>query len=229
MTDHDEVERVREIYDRRGVSPVDVDLPEVKEMVAERLAAWRRRIGPTPPSIVVEVGAGTGLALRGLVDHAGLPPVAIDLVVARAAAARDRGAAAVCADGRAVPLRSGSVDVVVCSTLFSSIIDPAVATAVADEVDRVLAPTGLILWFDLRIDNPRNPEVRGLPVAAVEALFPGFELDLERAVLLPPLARRLGRHVRMARALARVPILRGHLVGSLSRRASGRPVTNPRP
>jgi hypothetical protein len=56
---------------------------------------------------------------------------------------------------------------------------------------RVLAAGGAILWYDFFVDNPANPNVRGVRRREVEALFPGCRAELRRATLAPPLARRV--------------------------------------
>jgi hypothetical protein len=83
---------------------------------------------------------------------------------------------------------------------------------------RVLRPAGAVLWYDLRVDNPSNPDVRGVGRDEIAALFPGCHAALVRATLAPPLARLLaGRATGLARALAVVPFLRTHWLGVLRR------------
>ena len=73
-----------------------------------------------------------------------------------------------------------------------------------------------MVWYDFRRDNPRNPNVRGVRKAAIEKLFPGFEMRLQTVTLLPPLARRLGKLTPvLLPVLTRVPFLRTHLLGLL--------------
>ena len=37
---------------------------------------------------------------------------------------------------------------------------------------RWVRPGGGVLWYDFTFDNPRNPDVRGVPLARVRELFP---------------------------------------------------------
>jgi hypothetical protein len=48
-----------------------------------------------------------------------------------------------------------------------------------------------VLWYDFAVDNPRNRDVRGVPVRCVRALFPEASLAVRRLTLAPPLARAL--------------------------------------
>jgi hypothetical protein len=100
--------------------------------------------------------------------------------------------------------------------MFTSILDARVRRAAADEIVRVLAPGGALLWYDFAFDNPRNSQVRGLCARAVRALFPELRGDLRRTTLAPPLARAVVPVSRtLAAALDAVPWLRSHLLGVL--------------
>jgi len=112
----------------------------------------------------------------------------------------------------------GSIDVAICSTLFSSVLDETVAVAIASEIDRVVAADGMVLWFDFFRRNPGNPDVRPVGAAELARWFPGWDHSLRRVVLAPPIARRLARFRRVADALATVPLLRTHYAGALTRR-----------
>ena len=50
-------------------------------------------------------------------------------------------------------------------TVFSSILNDSVRKQIAAEMLRVAKPGGGVLWFDLRVNNPRNPNVRGVTAA----------------------------------------------------------------
>jgi ubiquinone/menaquinone biosynthesis C-methylase UbiE len=103
-------------------------------------------------------------------------------------------------------------------TVFSSILDRAMAQQVAAQIDRVLAPGGALLWYDYRVSRPSNPHTIGMPKRRIRELFPAYDLDLRSVTLLPQLARRLGRRARFYPVLAHIPLLRTHYVGLLSKR-----------
>ena len=63
------------------------------------------------------------------------------------------------------------------STVFSSLLDDAFQQRLADAMWRWLKPGGAVLWYDFTVDNPRNPDVRGVPLARVRALFPQGRAD----------------------------------------------------
>lgn len=109
-----------------------------------------------------------------------------------------------------------SFELVVASTVFTSILDDEVRRRVADEVTRVLRPGGALLWYDFRVDNPANPNVRGIAEEELKNLLPGFAHHLRTVTLAPPLARRV---VPISWAVATLfeclPFLRTHILGVL--------------
>ena len=121
-----------------------------------------------------------------------------------------------CADARHLPYGDQSIDLIICSTVFSSVIEEDVAGQIAAEVRRVLAPGGAVLWYDVRMPNPGNPNTVAMTRARIRRLFPGLRDELRSATLLPPLARRLGPLTFLLyRPLAATPFLRSHYLGLL--------------
>ena len=106
--------------------------------------------------------------------------------------------------------------------MFSSILDPAVRATAASELARVLAPGGLVLWYDFFTDSPRNPNVRGVGRRELRRLFPGFEVRWRRVTLAPPLIRLLVPRARpLAAALQALKLLDTHALAVL-RTGAGR-------
>ena len=76
-------------------------------------------------------------------------------------------------DATAAPTSAPAAsDLVLQSTVFSSLLDDAFQQRLADAMWRWLKPGGAVLWYDFTVDNPRNPDVRGVPLARVRQLFP---------------------------------------------------------
>ena len=80
---------------------------------------------------------------------------------------------------------------------------------------RVVKPGGVILWFDFRINNPRNKNVRGISSKEIYSLFPDCSIRrLRRVTLAPPLARRIVPVSWIAAScLEKIPFLRTHYLG----------------
>ena len=172
---------------------------------------------------VLDVGCGGGYWLRRMIDWGVDPAKAhgIDLLPERVERARAR-LPATCnirlADGQAIPFADGHFDLVSQFVMFSSVLAPDTRAAIAREMLRVTAPGGIVLWYDFHVDNPRNPDVRGVRMAEVRGLFPGCAAETRRVTLAPPLARALLPRLPMLYSLAHsVPWLRTHSVGVLSK------------
>jgi hypothetical protein len=87
---------------------------------------------------------------------------------------------------------------------------------IAQEISRVLAPGGALLWYDFAVDNPRNANVRGVKKRDIRELFPELAGSIKSLTLAPPLARLVApRSVMLAMMLQRVPFLRTHLMAVL--------------
>ncbi len=80
-------------------------------------------------------------------------------------------------------MAAGSLDIVLVSTVFSSLLDDAYQQRLADAMWRWLKPGGAVLWYDFTVDNPRNADVRGVPLRRVRALFPQALMRHRRVTL----------------------------------------------
>jgi SAM-dependent methyltransferase len=143
---------------------------------------------------VLEVGCGGGDNLLELI-RLGCDPARLfgnELLPERAAAARLRLPSAVAVhegDALQMPLPAASFDLVLQYTVFSSILDDAFQVRLAQHIWQWLRPGGAVIWYDFTVNNPRNADVRGVPLARVRALFPQGRVDARRITLAPPLAR----------------------------------------
>ena len=146
---------------------------------------------------VLDVGCGDGADLARLrteLADCRLELHGVDLLVDRLERARQAvpGAALSVGGAERLPYRDGVFDLVFVSTLFSSVLDDALAARMAKEIARVTAPGGTILWYDVRLPNPWNRNTRSRSASTVRALFRGAAVTLTPVTVLPPLARWLG-------------------------------------
>lgn len=215
-----ERERVQAAYDRR----VDDDRyaplrPDVVASQAARTGSWASALFGSGHELgaFLDVGCGWGDVLAWAAGAGAAPVIGVDLLEGRLGPwpwSAPLGGRAV-ADGAALPFPDATFQTVSCSTVFSSILDDAVAAAVAAEITRVLVPGGAVLWFDLVLPNPRNRDVRPVSHRTLARLFPAARQDLRRSVLVPPVARRLAGHPLASSLLATMAPLRSHLAGAL--------------
>ena len=172
---------------------------------------------------LVEVGCGAGGNLLELLrlgfapQHlGGIELLGERLALARAVlpeALRLQGGDALHAD-----VAAGSLDIVYVSTVLSSLLDDAYQQRLADAMWSWLAPGGAVLCYDFTVDNPRNPDVRGVPLSRLRALFPRGRLQHRRVTLAPPLARALVRvHPALVGAANALPWLRTHVLAWIAK------------
>lgn len=181
-------------------------------------------IFPREGKKVLEVGCGEGGWLPDLLGWrlAAGDLHGIDFDEARLAVARRRlpGCHFSAADAAALPFADKGFDLVIASTVFSSILEPELQEKIAAEISRVLRPGGAYLHYDLAIGNPRNPEVRAVEAGRLRRLFPQLEGAIRRVTLAPPLCRALAAHFApLAACLEALPFLRSHLLAVLRKKA----------
>jgi SAM-dependent methyltransferase len=105
-------------------------------------------------------------------------------------------------------------DLVIASTVFTSILDPELRKQVANEITRVLKPKGALLWYDFRVNNPRNKGVRKVSKRELIDLFPNMVGTIKSVTLAPPLSRAVAPFSwTLASILNVVPFFRTHLIG----------------
>lgn len=174
---------------------------------------------------LLEVGSGTGGNLLDMLRF-GLAPenlAGIELLPERHAAARAVLPPQVAlSQGDATKLLPpGEFDLVLQSTVFSSLLDDAFQQRLADAMWLCLRPGGAVVWYDFTVGNPRNPDVRGVPLRRVRALFPQAQaLQARRLTLAPPLARAAARlHPCLYTLLNTLPMLRTHVLAWIQKAA----------
>jgi SAM-dependent methyltransferase len=199
----DEIEEIRRRYRRRdelGLSARYDPLRPASYMAQqERVRAFIRlfqSVGLVPlrDKKLLEVGCGNGDVLLDLI-RLGFAPEKVagnELLDHLAAEARTRLPAAT----RVLPgsaadlvLPPASFHIVLQSMMFSSVLDDDFQHQLAATMWRLVRPGGGVLWYDFVYNNPRNPDVRGVPLRRVRALFPAGRVRTWRLTLAPPLAR----------------------------------------
>ena len=208
MSEYQELRAIEARYARRAAqrglqdrySPLR---PEVNRLLQERQRALVRWLAARYPGGVadlrlLEVGCGAGGNLLELLQLGFAPEhlAGAELLPERLTLARQRLPATLilhAGDACVLPQDPGSLDLVLTSTVFSSILDTGLQQRLAQAIWGWLKPGGALICYDFVVDNPRNPDVRGLRLRRLRELFPDAELRSQRVTLAPPLARALCR------------------------------------
>lgn len=167
---------------------------------------------------LLEVGCGSGGNLLELLRLGCAPRhlAGIELLPERYVQARDvlpAGVRLQQGDALLADMPYASQDVVLVSTVFSSVLDSGFQQRLADTLWRWVRPGGAVLWYDFTYNNPHNPDVRGVSLRRVRALFPQGRINARRVTLAPPLARALVRvHPGLYGLFNSVPWLRTHIL-----------------
>jgi SAM-dependent methyltransferase len=220
----DEPDAVRARYARRGDSGrYSLLRPDVWQTVQERQREMLKlfvRLGWNDLSQprLLEVGCGGGDNLLELL-RLGFAPEHLsgaELLPERHAQARrvlPEGVVLHAGDALLMPVAAASQDIVFVSTVFSSLLDDAFQQRLAEAMWRWAKPGGGVLWYDFTVNNPRNADVRGVPLARVRELFPQATVQAQRITLAPPIARRVTRlHPALYSVFNLLPPLRTHVL-----------------
>lgn len=221
-----ETARVAERYDRRRVNGSDdrndIAFPSRYLAHQEKEREFLNLLGRWPLARrrqlrVLEVGCGDGDNLLQFLRWGILPEnlVGNELLEERCNSARRVLPAAVKimpGDASQLQLLEESFDIVLQSTVFTSLLDDDFQQALADRMWSLVAPGGGVLWYDFAVNNPNNPDVRGVRYARIKDLFPRAKIERKRLTLAPPIARRVAQISPILYSILNgIPLLRTHL------------------
>jgi len=224
-----EADAVAERYARRVVndrySPLKPDVWQTLQERQRALLALFARLGwhDVSDKRLLEVGCGGGANLLELLRLGFAPEylTGAELLPERHAQARRVLPDALvlhAGDALQLDLPPASQDAVFVSTVFSSLLDDAFQQRLADAMWRWAKPGGGVLWYDFAVDNPRNADVRGVPLARVRELFPHGAVQARRITLAPPIARVVtGVHPSLYTAFNSIPLLRTHVLAWIAK------------
>lgn len=215
------LDTIRSAYERRSsISRLyDPLLPFNVQMSVERMRAQasllRQWVGSKDLANmdILEVGCGTGTNILNMITLGAAPEriVGNELIEERIKIATARLPAGVRfhhGDGSHLPPEFGPFDLILQFMVFSSVLDDDLLFALTERMWSTLQPGGAILSYDFAFDNPYNPDVRGISVGRLRALFPNGCFTVKCVTVAPPLARRINH--RLYPALSMLPFLKTH-------------------
>lgn len=219
-----EQDRLRKVYEQRQSaefqSRYDARHPGQRYILDRRTETFREMLARHLPGgltgrSVLDLGCGSGARLAEWAGWGADESLLIGLDLMESLIAQARWSypriSWLVGSGDRLPFADASFAIVTQSMAVSSVLDQQMRRNMAAEMWRVLAPGGLLLWFDMRLVNPWNPNIRPVGLSEVLRLFPVSPLESRSLILLPPLARRLaGRWPGICRGIETLPFMRSH-------------------
>ena len=200
----DETKRIKRAYEKRSLSgkgliysllnPNSLFTYQQREKAILKILS---SLGIVEPKVnkILDLGCGNGACLRSFIAYGAKPEncYGIDLLPNRIdeASKLSPNIHFQCGNAENLPYQDAYFDLILCFTVFSSIFDKSMKTNIAVEMLRVLTSRGIILLYDFHVNNPKNPDVRGIKKKEILKLFPGCKILLKKMTLAPPIAKTL--------------------------------------
>lgn len=221
-----EIERIKESYKKREHLPAQLysffnpgNLFMIQSREREILRLLKKNgIFSLKDRKILDIGCGRGGMLSNFVKYGASPHnlSGIDLLPERIKLAKISypNINFRCGDASKLPYENSSFDIIMQFTVFTSILYDQMKISISSEMLRVLKQDGFILWYDYHMDNPWNPDVKGVKKKEIYQLFPDCSIYLKRITLLPPLTRLLIPYsLMLCYLLEKIPILCSHYLG----------------
>ncbi len=199
-----EIERIKRVYEKRATGQKDklysyfnkANLFIIHQREKALLEIIKKlNFSDLSNKKILDVGCGKGDMLRNFIQYGARPEnlYGLDLLKGRVEKAKylSPNINFICGNAENLPYADKFFDIVMQFTVFTSILDGKMKKNIAEEMLRVLKQEGIILWYDYHMNNPRNPDVRGIKKREIYELFPNCEVRLKRITLAPPISRMM--------------------------------------
>lgn len=181
------------------------------------------QLTPVDNKKVLEIGCGSGSNLNELITL-GFSPKNLsgnELLEDRVIIAKQYLPAEIqmyFGDACELNLDKESFDIIYQSTVFTSLLDDKFQEKLANKMWTLVKPGGGILWYDFIYNNPKNPDVRGVPVSRIKQLFPQGNIKVWHVTLMPPISRAVCKiHPCLYTFFNLTPLFRSHVLCWISK------------
>jgi ubiquinone/menaquinone biosynthesis C-methylase UbiE len=224
-----EESRIRDVYAQRSSGDLySCFNPAYLFMVQERERYFLHLLSKVGGSAlaarkILEIGCGNGDLLRDFIRWGARPEniSGIELIPERIAEAKTLCPQTISiqqGNAAEIGFPDETFDLVVQSTVFTSVLDTKIKTKIASEMRRVLKPSGFIIWYDFSVDNPNNKNVKGVNAREIRRLFKDCDVYLKRITLAQPILRRVAAHSwLLCCLLSQFPFLCTHYIGVIKK------------
>jgi ubiquinone/menaquinone biosynthesis C-methylase UbiE len=231
LQDKDEISRIKEAYERRKkevpvhlysyFNPSALFISQQREKDLINLLA-QYQFNDLSDKRILDTGCGSGGSLMEFLRLGAQPENlhGIDLLSDRIESAKSilPNIDFRCGSAEEIPYPNDMFDIVIQFTVFTSILDMNMKKKIAWEMLRVLKHSGIILWYDYHMDNPKNPDVQGVKKQEIYDLFPNCDIHLNRITLAPPLTRLIAPYSwLLCYLLEKLKILNTHYLGIIQK------------
>ncbi len=222
----DEIKRIKTAYEKRKSLPSDLyseSSPYYRFSRLEfekvlKICLYFAGIDNLERKKLLEIGAGYGTNLDFFIKLGFAPSnlTVNELLEDRITELKRRFPAKVeilSGEASALNLPDESFDIVFQSLVFSSILNIEMQKKIAEKMWRLTRPGGGVLWYDFIYNNPKNKDVRGIPVRRITELFPSGIIESRMVTLAPPIGRlTAGINENLYKFFNLFPFLRTHVV-----------------
>jgi SAM-dependent methyltransferase len=195
------------------------------------IASILSMITPLDTKKIIEVGCGDGDKIHQLIKFGFKPEniVGNELLpnaIAKAKKSLPDAIKLLEGDATQLDIEKESFDIVYQSVVFSSILSSDLQEKLAQKMWKWVKPGGGVLWYDFIYDNPKNKDVRGVPIKRIKALFPEANITIKHITLAPPISRRVAKmHPFLYTIFNLFPFLRTHVLCFLQKPKTARAVS----
>ncbi len=232
----DEIDRIKHVYQEREriidskryslFNWGNLYMVQAREREFLKMLSKLELTGLLGSRTILDVGCGGGGQLRNLIRYGAKPEnlYGIDLLGERIEYAKKISPNMTFVHGNAatLPYRNQTFDIVMQFTVLTSVLTEDIRHRIAAEMLRVLKSGGTIVSYDLRVNNPRNRNVRAVKKQELYDLFPSCRVSLKRVTLAPPIARMLaGNFWFCCHVLERIRMLNTHYLAFIQKHKGG--------
>ena len=226
-----EIARIKEAYENRDIvgknelySLLKLDSLYIKQQREKAITSLlvSNNVNNLADKTILDVGCGNGGTLREFIEYGAQPEncFGLDLLPDRIENAKKLSPNInfKCGNAESLPYSNESFDILILFTVLTSVLDIEMKRNLANEMLRVMNPKSFIIYYDFHVNNPKNPDVRGVKKKEIQKLFPNCKISLRRVTLAPPLVRSIAPVSFIAcQLLEIIPLLRTHYLGIIKK------------